>query len=279
MSAATSATTPLPSAGVGDEIVPGYEVVRLLRRGSRLDTYDVYSQERYCRCVLKVLRADRNDEDRCRDALVREGNLLRDLTHPHLLRAYEVFEHPRTAIVLETLTGDTLAALIEDAALSPLDTALLGSQLASALGYLHRHGWLHLDVKPSNVVVQGGRAILLDLSVASRPGDGRPHAGTVGYLAPEQVSGRGLSSASDVFGLAVTMGEALTGLPPLREPGWRRAGAAASTPTRSFRRRLARTPGPLAGLILASLNADPAQRPPMSDVRTALSQYATDGGR
>lgn len=279
MSAATSATTPLPSAGVGDEIVPGYEVVRLLRRGSRLDTYDVYSHERFCRCVLKVLRADRQDEDHCRDALVREGTLLRDLTHPHLLRAYEVFEHPRTAIVLETLTGDTLAALIEDAALSPLDTALLGSQLASALGYLHRHGWLHLDVKPSNVVVQGGRAILLDLSVASRPGDGRPHAGTVGYLAPEQVSGRGLSSASDVFGLAVTMGEALTGLPPLHEPGWRRAGVAASRPTRSFRRRLARTPEPLAGLILASLDADPAQRPPMSDVRTALSQYAADRGR
>lgn len=279
MSAATNATTPLPSAGVGDEIVPGYEVVRLLRRGSRLDTYDVYSQERSCRCVLKVIRADRQDEDHCRDALLREGTLLRDLTHPHLLRAYEVFEHPRTAIVLETLTGDTLAALIEDAALSPLDTALLGAQLASALGYLHRHGWLHLDVKPSNVVVQGGRAILLDLSVASRPGDGRPHAGTVGYLAPEQVSGRGLSSASDVFGLAVTMGEALTGLPALREPGWLRAGAAASTPTRAFRRRLARTPEPLTGLILASLDADPAQRPPMSDVRTALSQYAAEGGR
>ena len=279
MTAESTAKTPLAPGIAGEEIVPGYEVVRLLRRGSRLDTYDVYSQERYCRCVLKVLTADRQAEDRCRDALIREGNLLRDLTHPHLLRAYEVVEAPRTAIVLETLTGDTLAALIEDAPLSPLDTALLGSQLASALGYLHRHGWLHLDVKPSNVVVQSGRAILLDLSVASRPGDGRPHAGTVGYLAPEQVSGRGLSPSADVFGLAVTMGEALTGQLPMEDPSWRRSSRTASTPTRSFRRRLAKTPEPLAGLILASLEADPAQRPTMSDARTALSRYAADSGR
>jgi serine/threonine protein kinase len=279
VTAAMTANTPSASASIGDEIVPGSEVVRLLRRGSRLDTYDVYNHERDCRCVLKVLREDREDEPRCREALLREGTLLRDLTHPHLVRAYQVFERPRTAILLETLTGDTLAALIEDAPLSPADTAMLGAQLASALGYLHRQGWLHLDVKPSNVVVQGGRAILLDLSVANRPGDGRPHAGTYGYLAPEQATGRGLSPACDVFGLAVTMGEALTGLLAFGEPGWWRVSSADRTPTRPFRRRLAKVPEPLAGLILTSLDADPAQRPPMSDVLRTLSRIASDGSR
>jgi len=252
--------------------------VYLLRRGSRLETFDVYSHERDCRCVVKLLREDREHEERCREALVREGEVLRDLAHPHLVRAYEVIEHPRTAIVLETLTGDTLAALIEDAPLIPADTALLGVHLVSVLSYLHHHDWLHLDVKPSNVVVQAGRAVLIDLSVMSRAGDGRPHAGTYGYLAPEQVDGRGLSPAADVFGLGVTLGEALTGLLPYGEEGRWRTGTAARTPSRLFRKRLSQAPEPLAEVIQAAINPDPALRPTLADVRAVLRSQRADEG-
>lgn len=258
------------------EIVPGYELVSLLRHGGRLDTYDVYSLERDCRCVLKTVRSDRSHEDRCHEALVREGTLLRDLTHPHLVRAYEVVEQPRPAVVLETLSGATLAALIEDySPLSPADTALLGLQLASVLGYLHRHDWLHLDVKPANVVVQTGRAILIDLSLVSRPGDGRPHAGTPGYLAPEQVHGRGLSPASDVFGLGVTLGEALTGTLPYGEEVRWASGPSARATAWSFRRRLAKAPEPLAALVRACIAPDPARRAALSDVRAVLGSLAS----
>ncbi|MGZ5400673.1 MAG: serine/threonine protein kinase, partial [Nocardioides sp.] len=212
----------IPRTAPGEQLLTGYDVVSLMRRGNRLDTYDVFSTERGCRCVVKVLRPDRQHEEACRTALVREGELLRDLTHPHLVRAYEVVEAPRTAVVLETLSGATLAALVEQGPLGPHDTALLGSQLVSVLGYLHRQGWLHLDVKPSNVVVQSGRAILIDLSLVARPGDGRPHAGTDGYLGPEQVTGVGLTTATDVFGLGVTLGEAMTGeLAHGEETRWR----------------------------------------------------------
>ena len=259
----------------GADLVPGYEVVALMRRGGRLDTYDVYSRERDCRCVVKVVRPDREDDVHCRAALVREGALLRDLAHPHLVRVYEVIEEPRPAVVMETLTGSTLAALIDESPLTDVDTRLLGRQLASALGYLHSRNWLHLDVKPSNVVVQAGRAILIDLSLATRPGDGRPNAGTDGYLAPEQVTGAGLSSASDVFGLGITLGEALTGdLPYGEEDRW----AGGTTPRRTaryFRRRLAAAPPPLAELILACIDPDPARRPDLDSVRTVLEALAT----
>ena len=80
----------IPRVAPGEELLPGYDVISLMRRGGRLDTYDVYSTERDCRCVVKVLRPDRQDEEACRAALVREGEMLRDLTHPHLVRAYEV---------------------------------------------------------------------------------------------------------------------------------------------------------------------------------------------
>jgi eukaryotic-like serine/threonine-protein kinase len=254
----------------GTEILPGYEVVRLLRRGGRLDTYDVYSHERDSRCVVKVVRDDRAHEAGCVDALLREGTLLRDLAHPHLVRAYEVIEVPRTAVVLETLTGATLAAVIEDSPVIPADAAWLGLHLVSVLSYLHRHRWLHLDVKPSNIVVQGNRAVLIDLSLVGRPGDGRAHGGTDGYLAPEQVRGRGLSPASDVFGLGVTLGESLTDRLPYGEEGEWAGGTSPRAPGRGFRRRLRRAPAPLADLVLACIDPDPARRPGLDDVRTSL---------
>ncbi len=260
----------LAAVPVGQDIAPGYEVVSLLRTGNRLMTYDVFSRERACRCVLKVVRDDRLHEARCREALLLEGRIARDLAHPHLDRAYEVIEHPRPAIVLETLTGHTLGAAIEELPLGTGDVALLGSQLASALEYLHRHQWLHLDVKPSNVIVQDGRAVLIDFSVVSRPGDGRPHAGTDGYLSPEQARGRNLSSASDVFGLGITLGESLTGEVPYGdERHWRR-GFAPRRPSRAFRRRLAPVPAPMADLITACVDPDPAARPTTVEIRAIL---------
>ena len=258
----------------GAEIVPGYEMVRLMRSGNRLLTYDVYSRERHCRCVLKVVREDRMHEEPCREALLQEGRLARDLAHPHLVRAYEVIEYPRAAVVLETLTGDTLAALIEDELLVPPDAAMLGLQLASALSYLHDSGWLHLDLKPSNIIVQGGRAVLIDLSLASRPGDGRPYAGTDGYLSPEQARGIGLSPASDVFGLGVTLGESLTGVLPYGlEKRWRRASGSRPT-SRTFRRLLAQAPRPLAELVDAAVRPDPSARPTMNEMRAVLRTLA-----
>ena len=276
MSQAALTESTSEGAAPGTQIVPGYEVVRLMRTGNRLMTYDVYSRERHCRCVLKVIRDDRLHEERCRRALLLEGRLARDLAHPHLVRAYDVIEHPRAAVVLETLSGDTLGALIEDEPLTPSDAALLGCQLASALSYVHSHDWLHLDVKPSNVVVQAGRAVLIDFSVVSRPGEGRPHAGTDGYLSPEQARGRDLTAASDVFGLGVTLGESLTGeLPYGEESRWRR-GFAPRTPARAFRRGLSRVPDPMAELILAAVHPEPTRRPSMRDVRAVLGGFVTD---
>ena len=166
--------------------------------------------DRDCRAVLKVLRPDRADEPHVVAALRTEGALLTTLAHPHLVRGYEVLTHP-TAVLLETLPGRTLAALVDDGPLGVHDTALVGRQLASALGYLHRHGWLHLDVKPENVVVQEGRVVLIDLGLATRPGRLERSVGTEGYAAPEQDAGCTVGPATDVWGLGVTLAECLEG--------------------------------------------------------------------
>ena len=142
--------------------------------------------------------------------------------------------------MLETLPGATLAALIDDGRLAVADAALLGRQLASVLGYLHRHGWVHLDVKPDNVVVQEGRAILIDLGLASRPGRIERGMGTDGYAAPEQDAGGTVSAATDVWGLAATLAECLTGAAPGRSSD------------------LARVPASLRSMLASCLRSEPA---------------------
>jgi eukaryotic-like serine/threonine-protein kinase len=268
---------------VGDELLPGYTLLTLLRRGRRLDTFDVYSHERDCRCVVKMLRPDRSAEPEPAEALRREGHLLRDLTHPHLLRCYEVVEAPHPAIVLETLSGSMLSAVIEEQRLNAADVAQLGLQLSSALGYLHRQGWLHLDVKPANVAVAAGRATLIDLSLARRPGIGKPGAGTRGYLAPEQAAGGHLSAATDVFGLGVTLGECVSGrLAYGDEASWtaawtRHFGRRTHRPQRRFARQLRRLPPGVAGLLLGCIEPNPTDRPTLAEVRTVLSEHADPG--
>ncbi|MDQ3737898.1 MAG: serine/threonine protein kinase [Actinomycetota bacterium] len=272
-------TATVESTGIvltpGSELLPGYQVVSLMRQGRRLDTWDVYSTERDCRCVVKTMRPDRRHETKPTEALLQEGRLLRHLTHPHLVRAYEVIEVPLAAIVLETLDGATLSAVVEDHSLDVGDAAQLGLQLVSVLSYLHRHDWLHLDVKPSNVIVSCGRARLIDLSLAARPGPGRRGAGTRGYLSPEQADGSPRGPAADVWGLGVTLGECLTGHLAygevctwdggrFRSPrlGWR------------FARRLNRLAPEFAALVLACVARSPADRPTLSNVRTTLTALA-----
>ena len=233
---------------VGDEVLPGYRVESLLARGGRVDTYDVTSLERDCRAVVKVVRPDRLGDQHVREGVLTEGALLTTLAHPHLVRGYEVVTAPRPALVLETLPGATLAALIDDRRLGVADTALLGRQLVSVLGYLHRQGWVHLDVKPDNVVVQEGRAVLIDLGLATRPGRIERGMGTDGYAAPEQDAGGTVSPATDVWGLGGHPGRVRdrrgTGSVTGPDPGPRAAASAAGrlppSPTRRLGRRWSR---------------------------------------
>lgn len=204
-----------PPLAPGAEIAPGYEILGHLSRGRRLDVYDAWSEERGSRCIVKALRPERAGEEKARDALIREGHLLERLSHPHLVRGYETWLDPGPLIVIETLAGQTLSHLIEvdQPELSASDLAQLGLQLGSVVRYLHRNGVLHLDLKPSNVVVESGRARLIDLSVARAPGPAPPGVGTWCYLAPEQARGGELSAAADVWGLGTVLFEVATGAP------------------------------------------------------------------
>ncbi|MEU9076652.1 serine/threonine-protein kinase [Kitasatospora sp. NPDC048538] len=252
---------PLPA---GTPLAPGYPVLAHLCRTGWLDVYDAWSEERDCRCVVKVLRPDRRRDRRLRERLLQEGRWLTGFTHPHLVRGYGTGEHPQPYAVLETLTGETLAHLIDRRSRRPAatDLALLGLHLCSAMRYLHGQGLLHLDLKPSNIVIDCRHAKVLDLSIARPPGRGRPGIGTDGYLAPEQADGGLLTAAADVWGIGITLYEAATGDVPF-------AGPAPDGPAPPVG-RARRLPRPLAEAIDGCLRPDPADRPGLPELAGRL---------
>jgi serine/threonine protein kinase len=270
-------------------IAPGYRTIELLRRGRDLDVYDVWSEERACRCVIKCVRPDRLDRAGATRRLLDEGRLLCRLTHPHIVRAYEVAEEPVPMVVMETLAGETLGHMIDrEAMFSVPELAQLGLHLCSAIRYLHRHGVLHLDLKPSNVIAECGRAKLIDLSVARPPGPAHAGIGTHYYLSPEQARGGDLGPPADVWGIGVVLFEAATGEPAFDDP--EAAGEddedldydesvsesldegdypqLAATARRID--ELRRLPGELADLVAACLDPVPERRPGVDELMRAL---------
>jgi serine/threonine protein kinase len=81
----------------------------------------------------------------------------------------------------------------------------MGRQLCSAIGYLHGKGWLHLDIKPDNLIADGGRLKLIDFSIAQRPGPVESGTGTRRWMAPEQEHGGIATPATDAWGIAAVL--------------------------------------------------------------------------
>ena len=263
---------PLPP---GADIAPGYRVVGFLRRGRDLDVYDLWSEERDCRCVGKTVRPDRLQERgaRARSRLLKEGKLLLKLTHPHIVRAYEVMTSPAPLVILETLPGETLSHLIDHRRkrLGTAEIAHLGLHLCSAVGYLHRNTILHLDLKPSNIIATHGMAKVLDLSVARAPGPHRGGVGTRGYMAPEQSLGGVLGPWTDVWGIGAVLYETATA-EPARDVGDETTDSADKAIPCSPHpvRRHRRLPATLSSAIDRCLRPAPDERPSLEELRADL---------
>lgn len=269
----------------GEEIAPGYTVLELLSRGSALDVYEVWSTERLCSCVAKTVRPDRVEESRVRHRLLQEGWLLKDLSHPHLARAFETVEGLAPVVILETDVGMTLEEIVEERQrrMPAGDLCHLGQQLAAALHYLHGRGYLHLDVRPANVMGHGGVATLIDLSIARPSGRVRRGVGTREYMSPEQAEGGVVTTASDVWGLGATLFEVATGQRPFgpRTHLERRAFAQGdflqlargAGPVAALRPRLPRR---LAAVVDACLATEPGERPSVLEVHDELGAILDD---
>jgi serine/threonine protein kinase len=273
----------------GHQLAPGYVVIEHVRRGEDLDCYETWSSQRYCRCFVKTLQPDAATDASARRYLKREARLLLSLSHPHLVRAYEYIVPPDgqpPLLVLENLTGATLSYLLNHnggrpARLSAADLRHLGQQLCSVLRYLHSRGYLHLDVKPSNIIASHGVARLIDLSLARPPGHCPAGTGTSGYLSPEQLAGGELGPPADVWGVGLVLYQAATGTQPFDLPDvslstgstLSRCDALLAHPAPKVRARR-RLPPDVATVIDACLHLDPDRRPTLEVLDAALATLA-----
>jgi serine/threonine protein kinase len=254
----------------GSAIAPGYEVVEHLARGRDLDVYDAWSAERRCRCVVKTLRPDRRANERAVRRLLHEGRMLGRLCHPSIVRGYETLRDPHPLVAMETLGGETLAHLVERRDLTAVEVAFLGLQVGSAIRYLHAHDTLHLDLKPSNVIADNGRAKLIDLSIARRPGRTKAGIGTWCYMSPEQARGGPVDWAADVWGIGVLLYAAVAGDTPFADGDGEYPQLELRAPAvRSERPRLTR---PLADAIDACLEPEPSARPSVDELCALLER-------
>lgn len=258
MTTVTAAERPGWGFEEGDELVPGRTVLDTLGGGSRYEALLVWDERRHALMVAKVLRPHLVDDARAVLDLAAEAEALETLQHPILLRGFEaVLEGDRPHLLVEHLEGPTLRWVIRRTGPLGLEQTLpLALHLASALHYLHGEGWVHLDVKPDNVIL-GVPPRLIDLSVA-RPLEAAAligsTIGTDGYMAPEQrdpgAHPGAIGPAADVYGLGVTLRHAWT--------GHRRAELPAHTPDA------------LALVIEAALEPEPASRPTPAEIVTTL---------
>jgi len=203
-----------------------YTLLRLLGRGAMGMVYEAIHRELGRRVALKVLRAGFEDDPLAYDRFRREAKACAQVRHDHIVPIYEVGQvEGRPFYAMPALAGSSLLELIRSGDAPPPRELCRGlADVADALDTLHQAGIVHRDVKPANIMVEpGGRMILADFGLA-RTANAQTLTstgqalGTPLYMSPEQLLGRKgeVDGRSDVYGLGVTLYEALSGEPPFR---------------------------------------------------------------
>lgn len=196
----------------GAALVPGVQAWERLGVGGRCEAWLGWCSLLWAPVVVKLPRPHQVDHPRSRASLAREVHALDGVLHPHLPRLYR---HDLDAelpyLVEEHVDGPDLDDLLATGRTSRTAVAQLGVALLGALVPLHARGVAHLDVKPENVVVRGGRAVLVDLGSARRIGSRQPAGspvGTSGWTSPEMEACEPVDAAMDVYGVGAVLREA-----------------------------------------------------------------------
>jgi hypothetical protein len=177
--------------------------------------------------ALKVLRPSVARDERVRERWQREADLLGELDHPNLVRCHDSFEVAgRPALLLDYIEGPTLREVLREGPLGWEQAARFGVQVSRALAKLHRHGAVHRDVKPHNVLIHPRRgAVLADLGLVRRDEDPTltrqgTALGSPAYMSPEQARDPSdVDAQADVYSLGATLHHALSGRPPFLGAG------------------------------------------------------------
>jgi eukaryotic-like serine/threonine-protein kinase len=236
-------------------LVDRFQIQHFLAQGGMGEVYEAEDLELQTRVALKVVRPEIADYPGAMSRFKREVHLAKLVTHPHVCRIFDLFRHRNPEggdvifLSMELLRGQTLAERLRQSGRLDSDQAvMIIRQLASALDAAHSAGILHRDLKPGNIMLEPGRsgdvrAVITDFGMAwSREASSDPPLtrsgqltfGTPDYMSPEQIEGKDLTPASDIYSLGLVIYQMITGA--------RAFGG--ETPLLSVLRRLTESPPP-----------------------------------
>ena len=224
----------LPLSGPVRQI-GAYQILSLLGAGGMGAVYLAKDMRLNRRVAIKVLTAELSGKADFPQRLEREAQVISSLSHPHICTLYDIGRQAGVDfLVMEYLEGQTLAQRLTKGAL-PLDQALrYAIEIADALDFAHRHGVVHRDLKPDNIMLTKSGVKLLDFGLAKlQPGKHpivtQPSAGTVQtgesssltaegiilgtlpYMSPEQLEGKAADARTDIFAFGMVLYEMITG--------------------------------------------------------------------
>src|SRR5512136_2058286 len=210
-----------------------YEIQGAIGAGGMGEVYKARDTRLDRTVAIKVLPAHVSPDPERRARFEREAKTIAGLTHSHICTLYDVGESEgSTFLVMEHLTGETLAQRLEKGPL-PLEQALtVATEIADALSAAHRQGVIHRDLKPGNVTLTKAGTKLVDFGLAKLKGHGEQPAaahlasaptqstpltgegmivGTLQYMAPEQLEGKPADARTDLWAFGAILYEMLTG--------------------------------------------------------------------
>ncbi len=199
-----------------------YEILTHLARGGMAEVYMARDHLLDRPVALKVLFPEYARDDSFVERFRREAKSVANLNHPNIVAVYDWGEEAGTYfIVMEYVEGQSLRDLVHDeGTLLPERAAEVAADVAAALGYAHRHGVIHRDVKPGNILITPqGQVKVTDFGIAVGAADGQLTRtgmvmGTASYFSPEQAQGQGVDPRSDVYSLGIVLYEMVCGEPP-----------------------------------------------------------------
>lgn len=213
------------SAGRTSTIGP-YRLEDRLGAGGMGEVWRAWDERLDRSVAVKLIRTESSEDETARERFRREARAAAALTHPSVVRIYDVVESGEgDAIVMELVEGELLAKRISRGPLPLEESVRLGRQIAEGLAAAHRRGILHRDLKAENVIITpDGEAKVLDFGLAKRLDGGAEESltratgvvGTFRTMSPEQARGLPLDPRSDLFSLGILLYEMLTGRSPFK---------------------------------------------------------------
>lgn len=250
--------------------IANFELQEMIARGGTGEVYRAVQDGQIF--AIKILNKAQHMNDVARKRFERESQLTAQLAHPHIIQFIEQGEERGLRyIVLEYIEGMTLADYLEkETRLSFEDARPLLEQIVSALAYAHQCGFVHRDIKPSNIMLRkkasGYEAIVMDFGLAklvetASTVTGLEAIGTIAYMSPEQIqAGRPVDRRTDIYGLAVTLYEMLTGELPFKGGVGSMLFGHVNQPAPNPQNIVPEIPDPVAFAIQRAMEKDPDER-------------------